>query len=154
MLIETGSIALSISGGLHDVRLLGVSVRAVARTLVSAEQAAIVELCTVEIANNCIEHAYRDTGCGTIDVKVSADATSLVVEIRDSGRAIEAGRLARGEDPFEFDPADIDALPEGGMGLALVRASAQRLEYSRENGSNVTRIFFARTADVSASEQA
>lgn len=143
-MVETGSIELSIAGGLEDVRLLGLSVRAIARALVSAELAATVELCTVEVANNCIEHAYRDVDGGTVDVTLYTRDRTLVVEVRDHGRPLSPARLADDSDPFDFDPTAIDQLPEGGMGLALIRASVSRFEYRREDGCNVTRLYFDR----------
>ncbi|HEY5623051.1 MAG TPA: ATP-binding protein [Gammaproteobacteria bacterium] len=139
---KSGSIELSITGGLEDVRLLGIRVRAIARALVSTEQAALVELCTVEVANNCMEHAYEGAEGGAIDVTLRAGSQELVVEVRDRGRPIGSSGLEAAADPFGFDPTDIELLPEGGMGLALIRASVSRYEYAREGDCNVTRLHF------------
>jgi serine/threonine-protein kinase RsbW len=140
--VESGSIELSIRGALEDVRLLGVSVRAIAHALGSAEQAALVELCTVEVANNCIEHAYEGLDVGTVDVTLYARGRELVVEVRDRGRPIGCSRLEKASDPFAFDPAEVDLLPEGGMGLALIRSSVSRFESTREGDCNLTRLHF------------
>src|SRR5262249_9129562 len=75
-----------------------------------------------EIFNNIAIHAYDPTNpCGgMIELAIAIGADSLTVEIRDSGR------------PFDIDavPApELDALPEGGMGIHIARTMVDEVVY-------------------------
>jgi serine/threonine-protein kinase RsbW len=61
----------------------------------------------------------------------------VVVEIDDTGLSLPAETLDKADGSvFEFNPLDIGALPEGGMGLALIKASFDSVHYQSADGTN------------------
>lgn len=72
-----------------------------------------------EIYNNIALHAYgrRD---GHIEIAIAIEPDAMTVEIRDSGIAF---------DPSTVPEPDLDALPEGGMGLHIARAMLDEVAY-------------------------
>jgi serine/threonine-protein kinase RsbW len=77
-----------------------------------------------EIFNNIAIHAYQRQGGGEIEVTITFDhpttPTRMTVEIRDQGA------------PFDIDAVaspDLEALPEGGMGIHIARALLDEVEY-------------------------
>ena len=79
-----------------------------------------------EIYNNIVLHAYQRRA-GDIEIAIfvadggpATPGTALIVEIRDSGVPF---------DPSTVPEPDLDALPEGGMGLHIARAMLDQVEY-------------------------
>ncbi len=128
---------LTINSDLENVPLVGVSVRAIAAMTFDLDTAAMIELCVVEAVNNVIKHAYSGEGghCLTVEVTLRNDHITIVVT--DSGRAMQDGILESRQDALDYDADDLDSIPEGGMGLAIIQSVMARVEYSRENGLNV-----------------
>src|SRR5262245_49549226 len=69
-----------------------------------------------EIFNNVAVHSYRRRGGGTIEIAIIPQERELVIEMKDNG------------DPFDLDEVpplprelDAEALPEGGMGIHIVK---------------------------------
>lgn len=91
-----------------------------------------------EIAANIIRHAHIDAPVETtptISVRLTLWRTRIEAHFVDRGApytppiaSTVAGMPALGE------PIDIDALVEGGRGLALARAALDRLAYRRSQG--------------------
>jgi len=74
-----------------------------------------------EAFNNVVEHAYEGQQHGDVSIKIESDAVTLTMEMRDDGRS------------FAFDDApepDLDALPESGMGIFIMRAMADEVAYT------------------------
>jgi serine/threonine-protein kinase RsbW len=144
MVRDPHSIELRVEAGLEQIRLVGVTIRAAAEQFVSAARAQLIELCTVEIATNCVKHAYEGESGHTLRVCFSLDTDHVIVEVRDRGKAIPSAVLSEDRNPFDFDPDETQALPEGGMGLALVSAMAEDSDYFRDDQENVMRMKFQR----------
>lgn len=154
VLADPRSIELRVEAGLEQIRLVGVTVRAVAEQFISTTRAQLIELCTVEIATNCVKHAYFGEQGHLLRVCVSLENDHLVVEVRDRGTAIPQTALENRTNPFDFDLSDTDSLPEGGMGLALVDAMAESSEYFRDGDENVVRMRFSRVRPAQVFETA
>jgi serine/threonine-protein kinase RsbW len=96
-----------------------------------------LEIALCEVLTNIVQHGFAGAAPAPVEVDCVEQADALVVEVRDRGRAIPRERLdAAGADTFAFDPEDIAALPEGGFGLALVKAAFDVVDYRSENGVN------------------
>ena len=96
-----------------------------------------VEIALCELLTNIVQHGFGGAGGAPIEVNCSEQADALVVEVRDAGRAIPAERLAgAGPETFDFDPDDIAALPQGGFGLALIKAAFDVVDYRSAAGVN------------------
>jgi serine/threonine-protein kinase RsbW len=93
----------------------------------SDEVLADLKLAITEACSNSVRHAYGDgAGGGTVDVSYELHGDRLAVEVADNGV---------GFDLEGHEPAD-DALSEGGLGIAIIRAVADEFEFgSRPDGS-------------------
>lgn len=79
-----------------------------------------LKLAITEACSNSIRHAYDETGTDANASKVYVTYEMLndrlVVEIRDHGRG------------FEYEGANTDELPEGGLGISIIRAVCDEFE--------------------------
>lgn len=96
-----------------------------------------LDLGLTEAMTNVVRHAYAGITGGAIDLTLALSDAALEITIRDRGNAIPASVMAQDRAKvFEFDPADIDALPEGGMGIALIRMCFDGVSYASVHGVN------------------
>jgi anti-sigma regulatory factor (Ser/Thr protein kinase) len=92
-----------------------------------------------EIATNVIRHAYPpDSPQGSFQLRLAVTADGLIALFTDGGSAFDASQPREAVDP--------ESLPEGGLGLMVVRAAVDTLEYSRdadagENTWRLTKLF-------------
>jgi serine/threonine-protein kinase RsbW len=73
-----------------------------------------------EAFNNVVEHAYEGRENGDVTIVIRPQDEFIEVQMRDEGHA------------FAFDEApdpDLDALPESGMGLYIMRQLADDVTY-------------------------
>jgi len=133
------AITLTIDSRLENVALLGVATRGVARQLGFSEDEAVnVELCVVEAASNCVRHAYRGEAGHPVRVRLTAGPDRLEIAVEDEGRPIpEEKRQPR---RIEFDPSDVESIPEGGRGIFLLHALMDKVEFGREGARNLLRM--------------
>ena len=73
-----------------------------------------------EIFNNIAIHAYGDGAAGLVELELTVDGDSLIVEIRDGGAPFDIAAVPA--------PA-LDALPEGGMGIHIARTMLDDVTY-------------------------
>jgi len=78
----------------------------------------------MEIFNNVVIHAYRREDLGPIRIAITPSETGLVIEIEDQGCTFDLSAVA----PLSTDH-DLDALPEGGMGLHIARSMLDEVTY-------------------------
>ena len=85
-----------------------------------------------EAYTNVVKHAYRDTPSnGEISVEVNKLDDCLEILISDSGNKFE----------FEKVPSpDLDALPEGGMGIYIMKQFMENVTYSQVGSYNQLRM--------------
>ena len=84
-----------------------------------------------EICSNSIKHAYAGHGGKPIHVSVRGSEDRLVIEVWDFGKKF---------DPKSYRPPDLEALPEGGIGLHIVRQFVDELSFdvTQEQGTRWT----------------
>lgn len=83
----------------------------------------------VEAFNNAVKHAYRGrTTPGPIEVELLISPERLRLRVIDEGNSFK---------PENVPEPDLDALPEGGMGLFIMRSFMDSVEYHREGARNV-----------------
>jgi serine/threonine-protein kinase RsbW len=93
----------------------------VARSLpVDQEVLADLKLAVTEACGNAVRHAY-DAGEGSVGVAfvVAGDRLEMIVEDQGSGIGLP---------PLDAEWAASGPLPEGGMGMAIIRAIVDELE--------------------------
>lgn len=129
------TIELSIASRLELVHLLGLAVRGICGALpLSTDESDALELAVCEAANNSIKHAYKGDPGGVVRVTLSSDETGLVICIHDQGEPLEDRQKLANRLPVA---RTVQELPEGGMGLFLIRSAADSVGYKAGEQSNV-----------------
>lgn len=135
---------IRINSDLSEVHIISAVVRMVCEHLgFGPEDASGVELSVTEAVTNSIEHAYRGAPDGEVSVAVSYAQERLQVEIHDCGTTMpeqSRERLRTSSGVFDFDPSDLAQLPEGGMGLELIRQTMDEAVYSSDSRGNCLRL--------------
>ncbi len=134
-------LTFELTSSAADVReTLGLVRGDLMRLGVNQEHWDTAEIVLAEVLNNVVEHGYAEEGGGAITLNLEITPQALHVQVRDQGRAFPGLTLpdARSHD---LTALDVDALPEGGFGWALIHHLTQDLAYVRKAGEN--RLSFA-----------
>ena len=91
-----------------------------------------VEICLTEALNNVIKHAYKGENSNQIEIIIRINNNQLEIDIIDEGSPRKNLIISE----LNFDPTDIDNLPEGGMGLYIIKQLMDDLNYYSLNGKN------------------
>ncbi len=140
---QTGTIAIDerINGDARSVSAFLVETRA---RLVDVQHPAAGdvtwEVVLAEVLNNVVEHAYRDTDAGQIEIALRF-FTEFEATICDRGVAMPGCALPPGA-PHDLD-AGKDELPEGGFGWNLIHRLTKEMDYTREGDENRLRFTLA-----------
>lgn len=89
------------------------------------DQIADLKLAITEACSNSIRHAYddaQDAALSRVYVTYDMRPDRLVVEVRDEGRG------------FDYEGANTDELPEGGLGISIIRAVCDEFEVVSRRG--------------------
>ncbi len=90
------------------------------------------DICLTEALNNIIKHAYKEEKGKNITVHIAKDTKTIEVEIIDEGEPRTKLEIPN----LDFDPQDINNLPESGMGLFIMNQLMDELKYENRNGKN------------------
>ncbi len=102
--------------------------RMASRGLMPADVGHRVISAFVEAFNNAVIHAYKDRAPGPVQVDLNVNPQRLLVMISDEGKTFVPDRVAE---------PDLDALPEGGLGLFIIRNFMDEVSYERVGDRNV-----------------
>jgi anti-sigma regulatory factor (Ser/Thr protein kinase) len=80
-----------------------------------------------EAFNNVVQHSYGGDE-GLVDIEVAVRRDRFLLRLRDTGR---------GFDPTRVQSPDLDALPEGGMGMFIMLRAMDDVSWYREGTENV-----------------
>jgi serine/threonine-protein kinase RsbW len=123
------SVRLTIPAKAEYITLGRLALTAIARVQpFSDETLSDLKLALTEACTNSVRHAYEEGRTGVVEIVYQLEPDRLVVEIADDG----AG----------FKPDDVGAggngdLSEGGLGLAIIRAVVDEVEFGeRETGGS------------------
>ncbi|MFQ5627226.1 MAG: ATP-binding protein [bacterium] len=127
-------MALSIESKLDNVSLVGTAVSKLCSNIPLSElETYQVELCVVEACNNAIEHAYKNQPGHVVEVDVEFDPDKISFAIVDTGNSLQQAC----EPTLDYNPkGDVHELPEGGMGLYLIKEIMDKSEYTTSHGKN------------------
>jgi serine/threonine-protein kinase RsbW len=135
-------IKLVINSALEDVALVGMAINKVCSIVPLSEvEAYQAELCVVEACTNAIKHAYSHRSGHDVEVVVGMEIDRITFAISDTGSAMQ-----KMETPvLDFDPANVESVPEGGMGLFIMHGVMDNVAYSTRDGKNTLSLtkFFA-----------
>jgi len=127
-------IKLIIDSDLANVSLIGMAVNKICTQIpLNNIEAYQIETCIVEAVTNVIKHAYRnETGHDvTVFIKLYLDQITFLV--CDTGKSMNPEQSA----DLEFDPDDLENLPEGGMGLFIIHKIMNEVSYKTIENRNV-----------------
>lgn len=82
----------------------------------------------VEAYNNAVIHAYKGAEVGSVEVNLEVTSDVLRLRVIDEGSSFA---------PDCVPEPDLDALPEGGMGLFIMKSFMDNVEYLRDGQRNV-----------------
>lgn len=108
-----------------------------------AEDVAAFELVLEESVTNTLRYGYDVTGLRWIDVGVVLLPEALELTLEDDGRPFDPLSVPEPELPQTLDAAKV-----GGLGLLMIRRTAQRLDYERVSGHNRLCVRIARRANA------
>ena len=98
----------------------------------SDELLADLKLALTEACSNSVRHAYGAAGGGVVEIVYDLEPDRLVIEVADEGEG--------------FDPTDAgaagDDLSEGGLGIAIIRAIADKVEIGKRANGKGSRLRF------------
>lgn len=141
---DLGRVCLTIDSKLDELFIISVLIRGICDHLhTNATQKYSLELCAVEAVTNVIKHAYRGIAGHQVSLDISYSPDRIDLQVCDEGLSMpqdQIDRLANGSPVFDFDPQCLLAIPEGGMGLALMRHEMDEISYSAQNGGNRLRL--------------
>ncbi len=88
-----------------------------------------------EALNNVVLHAYRGVTDGTVELEFVTTPWGIEIRISDQGKSFDPSLVAEFQsfDFSEDDPDSVAALPEGGMGLFIMRSFMDELTYASGN---------------------
>ena len=73
-----------------------------------------------EAFNNIVIHGYRDRSDGMLDVEAEMNSKGMCVRLIDTGNQVNFSQC---------EPPDLTAMPESGMGVFLIHAFVDEVNY-------------------------
>jgi serine/threonine-protein kinase RsbW len=129
------TIRLTIPARAEYITLCRLALTGIARLRqLSDELLADLKLALTEAASNSVRHAYGDADVGVVEISYELFPDRLVIEVVDDGE---------GFDPVAAE-GNGDELSEGGLGIAIIRAIADELEFGARSGGKGSRLRFAK----------
>jgi serine/threonine-protein kinase RsbW len=126
-----------IDASLEEVSRVCAQVAALARSRGGEEWAGTLDLGLTEAMTNVVRHGYSGRAGLYIDVRCTDDGQWLQLQLGDCGTPIPAPLWAAADGSvFDFDPNDVQTVPEGGMGLSLIRACFDESSYHSDAQGN------------------
>jgi len=98
----------------------------------SEEVIADLKLALTEAASNSVRHAYTGDGVGKVDIAYQLLPDRVVIEVTDEGGGFDAAKTRN-------SPGD---LSEGGLGIAIIRAIADVVEFGAQPNGKGSRLRF------------
>jgi serine/threonine-protein kinase RsbW len=129
---------LLVPATLSEVARATQQVRGLLPDWLSASECDAIELALAEALTNIVQHGFGQDEGPPVRVRVRDGAAALEIDLWDRGRPIPSARLSQADPSttFQFDPTNLAELPEGGMGLALIKAAFHEVQYGSRNGVN------------------
>lgn len=136
--MENQTIVISIESRLENISLAGMVIGTLctAATL-SDMDAYLVEVSVVEAVTNSIQHAYGNEPAYFVEIVFSLDTGGITIEVCDNGTPLDPQMLERKKIALlEVNTDDINSIPEGGRGLAIINEVMDRVEYKSDQKKN------------------
>jgi serine/threonine-protein kinase RsbW len=85
---------------------------------------------------NVVKHSYRHAAGARITIRVIVGAEAIELMVEDTGLGMAPWRFEAAPAEVLFDHSDLAALPESGMGLAIIKSVMDSVHYQTEHGVN------------------
>ena len=122
---------------LEEVPRVCSEVHALALERGGSQWAMLVDLGLTEALTNVIEHGYGQARCGRVGLTCLETAGQWQLTLSDCGNSIPKALLHQADGSvFDFDPDDLQSIPECGMGLALIRNCFDSVDYQVRTDGN------------------
>jgi serine/threonine-protein kinase RsbW len=130
------TIRLTIPARAEYITLCRLALTGIGRVReLSEEVIADLKLALTEAASNSVRHAYVGDGVGKVDIAYELLPDRLVIEVTDEGGGFDAAKTRN-------SPGD---LSEGGLGIAIIRAIADVVEFGVQPNGKGSRLRFEKT---------
>jgi serine/threonine-protein kinase RsbW len=127
-------VSVSVTAQIEQRDLVGALLVEACRAQVPGERGEVIghQLVSAfnEAFNNAVLHAYAGTPDGMVEISLDTEPARLVLRIADHGRSF---------DPRSVTEPDLDSLPEGGLGLYIMRSFMNEVDY-QPGDPNVLRL--------------
>ena len=100
---------------------------------IGEEKSNDIIICLIEALNNVIKHSYNDDETKIIEIEVHKNENDFTAFILDEG--ISRTNFEKPE--LDFDPKDIENLPESGMGLFIIESLMDSTYYESKGKKNI-----------------
>ena len=128
-------MTIFIDSRLESVSLAGTLVRVFCEGVgLSPAESGEIELCIVEAANNSIVHGYARSPGHRVEVFAQHESDDLTFEVRDHGKSMDPRQIEKIR--LERHDGALDSIPEGGRGLAIIKAIMTRVRYRADADIN------------------
>ncbi len=128
--------ALDTTSDMKNLELVANFVmEAARRAKLTQKQSDDVQMAVDEAVTNVMEHAYAGKTDGAISITLRADAATFFVEIRDYGKPFDVKKVKK---PNTKSPLSERSI--GGLGIFFMKKLMDRVEFSRDQAGNVTRM--------------
>lgn len=136
--MEHQTIAITIESRIENVSLSGMVIKTLCSAAKLSEMDAfMVEISAVEAVTNSIQHAYANEPGHDVEIVFSLDAGGITIKVCDRGTPLDPQTLEQEKvSSLEVNPDDIDSIPEGGRGLAIINEVMDCVEYRSDQGKN------------------
>lgn len=136
------SIRLSIKANLSSVSIVGAIFRTLSAEFgLSVVACAEIELAVVEATTNIVKYGLAHCPEEEIHFSVSNEGYILEILIEDKGIPMPEEALVNADGSvFDYDAEDMDSWPMSGMGLSLIKAVMNTVEYHADAHGNILRM--------------
>lgn len=136
--MDEKQIKFTIESNLKNAFLIGLAVNKISSHIGLNElESYRLELCVVEAVNNAIIHAYDKEAGNKVEVVFNIYPDRLVLDVYDTGKPMQGNLLEQKDiSSLEFEPGDLDSIPEGGRGIAIMKEIMDSMDYKTEDGKN------------------
>ena len=91
---------------------------------------------------NVVKHSYAHRAGARIVIHAVTGPDAIELMVEDTGQGMAPANFDAAPGEVQFDPLDVDSLPESGMGLAIIKSVMDSVRYHSEHGVN--RLFAVR----------
>ena len=133
------TVRLTIPAKAEYITLVRLALSGLSRVRpLSEETLGDLKLAVTEACSNSVRHGYGNGGEGTVEILYELQSDRFVVEVADDGPGFDA----------QGDRVEEDALEEGGLGIAIIKAVSDEFEAGQRSHGRGSRLRFVKFLDA------